>query len=110
MNLTIKNTYKIADDTVQNVSSLMECTDLQRLDLDGMSFGEFSSANVPTLLKGSYATVNGVLTSQATADGVPLYIANAAGSIFQDVSAAPANTTLYMCLIPSSSTELTYAL
>ena len=110
MNLTIKNTYAIADDTVQNVSSLMECTDLQRLDLDGMSFGEFSSTNVPTLKKGSYATVNGVLTSQAAEDGVPLYIANAAGSTFQAVSEAPADTTLYLCLIPSSSTELTYAL
>ena len=110
MNLTIKNIYAIAENTVNNVSSLMECTDLQRLDLDNMSFGEFSSTNVPTLKKGSYATVNGVLTSQATADGVPLYIANAAGSTFQDVSAAPSDTTLYLCLIPSSATELTYAL
>lgn len=110
MDLSIKNTYAIADDTIENVSSLMGCTDAQRLSLNEMTFGEFTSANVPTLLTGSYATVNGALTVQAGSDGTPLYIANAQGSTFQDVSAAPANTTLYLCLIPSAASAVTYAL
>lgn len=109
MELARDNNYSIADDTVLNVTSLMECTDAQRLSLDEMSFGEFASTNVPTLLKGSRATVNGALFKPAPADGVPLFIANAAGSTFQDVSAAPADTTLYLCLVPGTDTA-TYAL
>ena len=109
MELARDNNYSIADDTVLNVTSLMQCTDVQRLSLDEMSFGEFTSTNVPTLLKGSRATVNGALFGPAPSDGVPLYIANAAGSTFQDVSAAPADTTLYLCLVPGTDTA-TYAL
>lgn len=110
MDLSIQNTYQIADDIVENVGALMECTDAQRLSFDEMSFGEFTTTNVPTLLKGSRATVNGALFGPAASDGVPLYIANAAGSTFQDVSAAPADTTLYLCLIASSMTAVTFAL
>lgn len=109
MELARDNNYSIADNTVLNVTSLMQCTDAQRLSLDEMSFGEFASTNVPTLLKGSRATVNGALFGPAPADGVPLYISNDAGSTFQDASAAPNGYTYYLCLIPGTDTA-TYAL
>lgn len=110
MDLQIQNNYSIADGSAENVDSLMECTDAQRLSLDEMSFGEFSTTNIPTMLAGSLATVNGSLCGPATTDGVPLYIGNDAGSTFQAASAAPENVTLYLCLIPSAPTAVTYSL
>jgi hypothetical protein len=107
--LSIINTYQIADNTIENANSLLKSVDETRVGMSSVSIANFDNDAVPALKRGSIIEVGGSFFI-ASADGIAQYIAQDFGSQFVDVLSAPENTDLYLCMVPSGVGKVVFAL